>query len=126
MYNPEYLERPYIVVLNKIDLPGVRGFHFFFIYHFRFSCNLLFLCFIPAAWSLQFWYVTHVKHNTRAVWVQHLCLTFDDLKLEVLLYQAYDSCVRLESCLTNNDLGLAVVVYDTQGLDVENKMGQCL
>lgn len=23
MYNPEYLERPYIVVLNKIDLPGV-------------------------------------------------------------------------------------------------------
>lgn len=25
MYNPEYLERPYIVVLNKIDLPQVRG-----------------------------------------------------------------------------------------------------
>ncbi|CAJ2675698.1 unnamed protein product [Trifolium pratense] len=23
MYNPEYLERPYIVVLNKIDLPEV-------------------------------------------------------------------------------------------------------
>lgn len=26
MYNPEYLERPYIVVLNKIDLPEVRSF----------------------------------------------------------------------------------------------------
>lgn len=25
MYNPEYLERPYIVVLNKIDLPQVCG-----------------------------------------------------------------------------------------------------
>lgn len=24
MYNPEYLERPYIVVLNKIDIPEVR------------------------------------------------------------------------------------------------------
>lgn len=23
MYNPDYLERPYIVVLNKIDLPEV-------------------------------------------------------------------------------------------------------
>jgi len=26
MYNPEYLERPYIVVLNKIDLPEVCSF----------------------------------------------------------------------------------------------------
>jgi hypothetical protein len=24
MYNPEYLERPYVVVLNKIDLPKVH------------------------------------------------------------------------------------------------------
>ncbi|KAL6960245.1 hypothetical protein U1Q18_044338 [Sarracenia purpurea var. burkii] len=24
MYNPEYLERPYIVVLNKIDIPEAR------------------------------------------------------------------------------------------------------
>ncbi|OIW03515.1 hypothetical protein TanjilG_31028 [Lupinus angustifolius] len=24
MYNPEYLERPYVVVLNKIDLPGAK------------------------------------------------------------------------------------------------------
>ncbi|KAL5975079.1 hypothetical protein ACLOJK_031755 [Asimina triloba] len=24
MYNPEYLERPYVVVLNKIDLPEAR------------------------------------------------------------------------------------------------------
>jgi len=24
MYNPDYLERPYVVVLNKIDLPQVR------------------------------------------------------------------------------------------------------
>ncbi len=23
MYNPQYLERPYVVVLNKIDLPKV-------------------------------------------------------------------------------------------------------
>lgn len=23
MYNPDYLERPYVVVLNKIDLPKV-------------------------------------------------------------------------------------------------------
>lgn len=26
MYNPKYLERPYIVVLNKIDLPEVCSF----------------------------------------------------------------------------------------------------
>lgn len=26
MYNPEYLERPYVVVLNKIDLPEVCSF----------------------------------------------------------------------------------------------------
>ena len=26
MYNPKYLERPYVVVLNKIDLPKVQ-FH---------------------------------------------------------------------------------------------------
>ena len=25
MYNPEYLERPYVVVLNKIDKPEVCG-----------------------------------------------------------------------------------------------------
>ncbi|KAJ6736325.1 DEVELOPMENTALLY REGULATED GTP-BINDING PROTEIN-RELATED [Salix viminalis] len=25
MYNPEYLERPYVVVLNKIDLPEARN-----------------------------------------------------------------------------------------------------
>lgn len=24
MYNPQYLERPYVVVLNKIDLPKVH------------------------------------------------------------------------------------------------------
>ncbi|KAJ1408004.1 P-loop containing nucleoside triphosphate hydrolase [Sesbania bispinosa] len=24
MYNPEYLERPYVVILNKIDLPGAK------------------------------------------------------------------------------------------------------
>ena len=28
MYNPNYLERPYIVVLNKIDLPAVCVFDF--------------------------------------------------------------------------------------------------
>ena len=26
MYNPEYLERPYVVVLNKIDLPEVSPY----------------------------------------------------------------------------------------------------
>lgn len=26
MYNPNYLERPYVVVLNKIDLPEVCAF----------------------------------------------------------------------------------------------------
>lgn len=25
MYNPEYLDRPYVVILNKIDLPEVCG-----------------------------------------------------------------------------------------------------
>lgn len=30
MYNPDYLERPYIVVLNKIDLPEVCGSGFLF------------------------------------------------------------------------------------------------
>lgn len=25
MYNPDYLERPYIVVLNKIDIPRVSS-----------------------------------------------------------------------------------------------------
>lgn len=29
MYNPDYLERPFIVVLNKIDLPEVSGTVFF-------------------------------------------------------------------------------------------------
>lgn len=37
MYNPDYLERPFIVVLNKIDLPEVSGTVFFFIFE-------LFLC----------------------------------------------------------------------------------
>lgn len=30
MYNPNYLERPYVVVLNKIDLPEVCAFMIFF------------------------------------------------------------------------------------------------
>lgn len=29
MYNPDYLERPHVVVLNKIDLPEVSGCTFF-------------------------------------------------------------------------------------------------
>lgn len=32
MYNPDYLERPFIVVLNKIDLPEVCGTGFSFLF----------------------------------------------------------------------------------------------
>jgi hypothetical protein len=37
MYNPNYLERPYIVVLNKIDLPEVCACD----YSFRFGSPAL-------------------------------------------------------------------------------------
>lgn len=42
MYNPDYLERPYIVVLNKIDIPKVCFFlHFFFLFSFFLAIEML-------------------------------------------------------------------------------------
>lgn len=41
MYNPDYLERPFIVVLNKIDLPEVSGIFFSFLFLNCFSVLVL-------------------------------------------------------------------------------------
>lgn len=54
MYNPNYLERPYVVVLNKTDLPEVRAFMIFYYLNFVHEKN---------GWLLRFLFVIDFYSN---------------------------------------------------------------
>jgi len=49
MYNPAYLERPYVVVLNKIDLPEVCSVGA----NMWVKCYLLISFYLEKGWSMH-------------------------------------------------------------------------
>ena len=64
MYNPAYLERPYVVVLNKIDLPEVCSV----------GANMWVKCYLLVSFYLEKgWPMHHLDCLGRVMYFQEIC-----------------------------------------------------